>query len=67
MKIIPFVDSEMTAVIDNLDLFWGGFAFRYFEWYTHFYRIREEGGSGHTPPHQSFENRWRNIGILTLF
>ena len=36
MKIIPFVDSEMTAVIDNLDLFWGGFAFRYFEWYTHF-------------------------------
>ena len=24
MKIIPFVDSEMTAVIDNLDLFWEG-------------------------------------------
>ena len=50
MKIIPFVDSEMTAVIDNLNLFWGRFAFRYFEWYTHFYRIREEGGSGHSPP-----------------
>ena len=31
MKIIPFVDSKMTAVIDNLDLFWGGFAVRYFE------------------------------------
>ena len=31
MKIIPFVDSKMTVVIDNLDLFWGGFAVRYFE------------------------------------
>ena len=30
---------------------------------THFYRIREQGGSGRAP-YRSFENRWRNIGIL---
>ena len=24
---------------------------------THFYRIREGGGSGHPPSHRSFENR----------
>ena len=34
---------------------------------THFYRIREEGGSGRPPtPYHSFENRWCNIDILLI-
>ena len=36
------------------------------EEHTHFYRIREEGGSGRPLPHRSFENRWRNIDKLYI-
>ena len=37
-----------------------------FSLYTHFYRIREEGGSGRPIPYRSFENRWHNIDILYI-
>ena len=65
MKIIAFVDSGMTAVIDNLDLFWG-LPLDILNDYT---LLQNKGGrwfKAPPPPHRSFENRWRNIGILYI-